>query len=62
MNKVSKHMQLEKAKGEGCGTMHKHIPSIITQKFFIQRARGKTGVAEARTLRKHNITSVKDTQ
>lgn len=39
-------------------TMHKHVPSIITQKLFIQRARGKTGVAEVRTLRKYNIISV----
>lgn len=41
-------------------TMHKHIPCIITQKFFIQHARGKTGVAEVRTLRKYNILSVKN--
>lgn len=40
-------------------TMHKHIPSIVTQKSFIQRARRKTGVAEVRILRKHNIISVK---
>ena len=41
-------------------TMHKHIPSIVTQKFFTQRARGKTGVAAVRTLRKYNIISVKN--
>lgn len=40
-------------------TIHKHIPSTVTQKFFIQRARGKTGAAEVRTLRKYNIISVK---
>lgn len=39
--------------------MHKHIPSIVTQKFFIQRARRKTGVAEVRILRKYNIIPVK---
>lgn len=41
-------------------TMHKHIPSIVTQKFFIQHARGKIGVAEVKTLRKYNIVSVKN--
>lgn len=41
-------------------TMHKHIPNIVTQEFFIQRAKGKTGVAAVRTLRKHNIISVKN--
>lgn len=40
--------------------MHKHIPSIVIQKFFIQHARGKAGVAEVRTLRKYNIISVKN--
>lgn len=41
-------------------SMHKHIPSKVTQKFFIQRARGKTGVAEVRTLREYNIITVKN--
>lgn len=39
-------------------TMHKHIPSIVTQ-FFIQHARRKTGVAEVRILRKYKIKSIK---
>lgn len=39
-------------------TMHKHIPSIVTQ-FFIQRARRKTDEAEVRILRKYNIISIK---
>lgn len=61
MSNVSEHMQFEKTKQEMLNiTMHKHVPSIITQKLFIQRARGKTGVAEVRTLRKYNIISVKN--
>lgn len=39
-------------------TMHKHIPSTVTQ-FFIQRARRKTDEAEVRILRKYNIISIK---
>lgn len=39
-------------------TMHKHIPSIVTQ-FFFQRARRKTGVAEVRILKKYNIITIK---
>jgi len=60
MNNVSKHMQFEKNKETDMLniTMHKHIPSIVTQKFFIQRAR--VGVAEVRTLRKYNIIPVKN--
>lgn len=37
-----------------------HIPSIVTQMFFIQCARGKTGVAAVRPLRKYNIKSVRN--
>jgi len=37
-----------------------HIPSIVTQMLFIQCARGKIGVAEARPLRKYNIRSVRN--